>query len=347
MTRSDTAAQAAPAPRPAAAPLSEAEALALAAEAAAAWGGAGAAPRLLGARENIVVEAWLPQGRAALRLHRPGYQSAAAIRSELWWMAALAEAGLPVPRPIPRPRGALLARLPGGRLASAVAWVEGAPIGAAGRPLSGTPAAQAALHRRLGRLLAELHAATDRLALPPWFRRPRWDRAAFVGRAPRWGRFWAHPELGPAERRLLLAARAHAGRLLDEHAAEGGRPGLIHADVLRENVLADAEGRLSLIDFDDAGVGPRPYDLGTALSQSLEEPALEEIAAALAEGYAEGAPISAADRARLPAFTLLRCLASAGWTIGRLPPGHPGHRRYIERALRTAEGVLSGRLRFG
>ena len=32
----------------------------------------------------------LPRGRAALRLHRQGYQDAAAIRSELWWCAALA-----------------------------------------------------------------------------------------------------------------------------------------------------------------------------------------------------------------------------------------------------------------
>ena len=79
-------------------------------EAAAHWGGA-AALRLIRDRENAVFEAALPAGLAALRLHRVGYQSEAAIRSELWWCAALADAGAPVPRPIPAQDGELLHRL--------------------------------------------------------------------------------------------------------------------------------------------------------------------------------------------------------------------------------------------
>ncbi|WP_265508920.1 hypothetical protein, partial [Paracoccus rhizosphaerae] len=46
--------------------------------------------------------------------------------------------------------------------------------------------------------------------------------------------------------------------------------------------------------------------------------------------------LRAADLAMLPVFTLLRCLASVGWTIDRLPPGDPRHRIYIERALLAA-----------
>jgi hypothetical protein len=76
-----------------------------AAEAAAHWGGAHSL-RLIRDRENAVFEAALPTGRAALRLHRVGYQSEAAIRSELWWCAALADAGVPVPRPLPAQDGA-------------------------------------------------------------------------------------------------------------------------------------------------------------------------------------------------------------------------------------------------
>ena len=55
---------------------------ALASEAAALW--QGKPLRLLRNRENAVFEIAIPSGRAALRLHRIGYQDSAAIASELW-----------------------------------------------------------------------------------------------------------------------------------------------------------------------------------------------------------------------------------------------------------------------
>ncbi len=60
-----------------------------------------AKPRLIKNRENIVFQAEAPDGgKAALRLHRPGYQSDDAIRSELWWSEALVAAGMVVPQAI-------------------------------------------------------------------------------------------------------------------------------------------------------------------------------------------------------------------------------------------------------
>jgi Ser/Thr protein kinase RdoA (MazF antagonist) len=316
------------------------EAQRLANEAAPIWGGTGT-PELIRNRENAVFDATLPAGRAALRIHRRGYQTEDAIRSELWWMEALADAGLPVPRPIRASDDALVARLADGRFASALAWIDGAAIGTAGAPLPGNAADQARLHHALGYLLGEMHAATDRLRLPPAFHRPRWDIDGLVGAQPFWGRFWAHPALDPVEVQLLSRARDWAAGRLADYAATGGDQGLIHADVLRENVLA-SDGTLWLIDFDDSGFGFRLYDLGTALSQNLDEPHLPEICAALVEGYAARRPLSAADRAMVPVFTLLRCLASVGWTLPRLPGGDPRHRSYIDRALRLAQRLLDG-----
>ncbi len=284
--------------------------------------------RPLSKRENAVWEVALPDGaRAALRLHRPGYQSEAAIRSELWWCGALAARGLPVPAPVPRPDGALTGVAPSGRVVSVVSWVEGEPIGAAGVPLAGTPAAQAEVHHALGRLLARIHAATDALVPPPWFTRPRWDREGLVGEAPLWGRFWEHPALSPTDRGVLLAARGYLSARLDGPLAP------IHADVLRENVLAGPRG-LSLIDFDDSGTGLRLYDLGTVLSQCLGEPAFPEIRAALMQGY------GTADLAAVEAMTLMRCCASVGWTMPRLPPGHPIHASHIARAVGLARRLV-------
>jgi Ser/Thr protein kinase RdoA (MazF antagonist) len=298
---------------------------ALAAEAALHWNGTLA--RQLSVRENLVYEVVIPGGRAALRLHRQGYQSAAAIRSELWWCDALARAGVPVPAALPSRDGDLLVTLSNGRHASAISWLEGEPLGEAGQPFERPLRDTLDLHHGLGALLASLHRATDRLTLPEGFTRPCWDLDGLVGEAPFWGRFWDHPAATPDQRATLIRARDALRERLS------GDQGLIHADVLRENVLVNGRS-LSLIDFDDSGFGFRLYDLGTVLSQNLYEPAYADIRDALMAGY------GTTDRAMVEAFTLARTLASVGWTMPRLGPDDPIHRSHLARAVMCAQRVL-------
>jgi len=302
--------------------------------AAAAWDGR--ILHLLAERENRVFQIALPDGRfAALRLHRPGYRDAGVIRSELWWCAALAEAGLPVPVPLPTKNGDLLHSIGPDHHASALSWIEGIPVGKGGTTLAGKAEAQARLYAAIGRLLARLHNETDRLTPPPTFTLPRWDAAGFIGRAPRWGRFWDHPQLSPAEAARFHDARAFLRDRLS-HAESQADIGPIHADVLRENVFVNG-GSLSLIDFDDSGIGFRAYDLGTALSQNLYEPAYPALRQALLDGYAETRP---SDPELVDALLLARCLASVGWMITRLAPDDPAHRRFIDRAMLCIALVL-------
>ncbi|PTX50414.1 Ser/Thr protein kinase RdoA (MazF antagonist) [Gemmobacter caeni] len=304
-------------------------------EAAALWGA-----RILHElrnRENAVYAIALPDGaQAALRLHRTGYQNPAAIRSELWWCAELAKAGVAVPAPVASASGASLHQLQGGRLASVISWVEGAPFGEALVPLTGTAAEQTARHHALGRLLAEVHDATDRLTLPPDFTRPRWDIDGLTGETPLWGRFWDHPALSATEAALLRRARDLLRERLTDHARHS-QPGPVHADVLRENILVSGD-RLSLIDFDDSGIGFRLYDLGTVLSQDLYEPQHPALQAALIEGYGS---LRQDDFNMAPLFTLARVLASVGWAMTRLPADHPVHRSHIARATMWADRQLS------
>ncbi len=300
-----------------------------AATAAALWGGT--IIRLIKNRENAVFEMALPQGRAALRLHRVGYQSQLAIRSELWWAAALADVGVAVPAPQPALSGETLITLANGRHCSAIAWVEGQPLGEAGVSFPDDRATLVARHHALGSLMAQVHAATARLTLPDWFTRAHWDMDGLTGDNPFWGRFWEHPSLTKPEAAELLAARDYLRGWLAALPAPDIGP--IHADVLRENVLVDGD-RLSLIDFDDSGIGYRLYDLGTVMSQNLDEPHAVAIRDALIAGYGR------ATVAEVDHFTLARTMVSVGWTAPRVPLDDPVHRRHINRALKWSRHVM-------
>ena len=308
---------------------------ALADEAASHWNGR--VKRLLGNRENVVFEVALPSGRAALRLHRQGYQNDAAIRSELWWCAALARQGAAVPAALPSSSGDYLVKLSNGRNASIIAWMEGDAFGEAGKPLPCAPEDRLKRHFDLGGLLANVHASTDRLTLPATFTRPRWDVEGLVGEAPLWGRFWEHPAASPSQAETLRQARAFLRHQISSHQQEGGDFGLIHADVLRENVLVN-KGSLSLIDFDDSGFGFRLYDLGTALSQNLYEPDYRQIRDALVAGYGQTRAVSTRI---VEVFTLARTCTSVGWAAPRLVPDDPIHASHIARAVMCAHRVMA------
>lgn len=304
----------------------------LAAEAAAHWN---ATPvRLIRNRENAVFEVALPAGRAALRLHRMGYQDDAAIRSELWWCAALAREGVNVPAALSATDGSLLVTLSNGRKASCIAWVEGEALGEAGVPYDRPLPQLFEQHRVLGKLIADFHAATARLTLPADFTRPRWDIEGLVGETPFWGRFWEHPVAAPDQRATLIRARAYLRGKLMSHAAAGATLAPIHADLLRENVLVNGHS-LWLIDFDDSGIGFPLFDLGTVLSQNLYEPEYTAIRDALMEGY------GTADREMVEVFTLARTCASVGWTMPRLALEDPVHPRHLARACMWADKVFA------
>lgn len=296
------------------------------------WGATLTRPLRL--RENEVYEISFSGERAALRLHRVGYQSEQSIRSELWWCVRLGEMGLPVAKPVQALNGDILVQLESGRFASVVSWVDGEPLGEAGVPLRGSKAELADRHHALGKLLAKIHQATDKLSLPDWFERPAWDLDGFVGEAPLWGRFWDHPGLSADAREILSAAR---NWLCERLNATKSPRGLIHADVLRENVFTNKHS-LSIIDFDDSGFGYRWYDLGTVLSQDLYEPFYPELRAALIDGYGQHLPVEPAD---VDAFTLARTLASVGWASTRLSLDHPVQTSHIARAVMMSKRLLA------
>lgn len=299
---------------------------AVVAAALAPWGLQAAAVTFVAGRENRVFRVRADGGDFALRLKRPGYRSDEELLSELQWMEAMGRAGLHVPRPVPSGHGRLLEVVDDQRV-DLLSWLPGRPLGASREPLDLVDAE--AVFRRLGHETARLHHASDGWQRPAGFTRCAWDIDGLLGDAPVWGRFWENPALDAPTRRLLESFRAAAAQALLPRAG-GLDYGLIHADLVRENVLLDG-AHIAMLDFDDAGFGFRLFDLATTLLKNLAEPNYEDLKAALLAGYAQVRPL---DLELLDLFIALRAVTYVGWIVPRI--GEDGsearNHRFIDAA---------------
>ncbi|MBX9458005.1 MAG: phosphotransferase [Rhizobium sp.] len=301
-------------------------------------------PQLLKYRENAVFRVSLASGdRAALRLHRPGYHARAELVSELAWMADLRRHGILVPEPIASVTGDLVVTTETGdgvtRHADLIGWVDGVPLGETGRPLGPPPEQLKEIFGAIGRQMARMHACADLYIAPPDFERPSWNAAGLLGEDPFWGRFWDCAGLDVGDAAFLSGLRGELTGRLDALSGSFDK-GLIHADLVRENVFVD-KGSVAFIDFDDCGFGFRLFDIATALLRNRAEPDYPLIRTAMLEGYCAIRPQMAMELAHLPLFLLLRSLTYIGWAGARpeLPDAGERLRRYIAEA-RDLAGLL-------
>ena len=325
--------------------LSDDAAIEAARRALASWGVGDQIPELVARRENCVFRVIGPnKALAALRLHRPGYNGDVEITSELALMQAAGERGLAVPQPIPATNGARLVRIEGAAgapmSADLLTWLPGEPFGRAGVPLKLGRSALKARFRDLGAATARLHLALDDWTPPDGFNRHAWDREGLLGASPVWGRFWENPMLNTAQRSLLERARSEAWAHLGALAAESDY-GLIHADLVRENVLIGRTGP-EIIDFGDAGWGWRAFELTTILNRNREEPEYPLIEASLIEGYEAHRPTPPEFLAAKPLFFALRSFTYLGWIADRIdePGAFARLRGMMDRATADADAYL-------
>jgi Ser/Thr protein kinase RdoA (MazF antagonist) len=286
-------------------------------------------------RENAVFRVTAGDGQVfALRLHRPGYRSIAELQSELQWMAAVARGGVSIPRPLPSRRGALVESA-GDHAADLLTWLPGQPMGKTGTPLNLPEAPQ--VFFTLGQAMARLHDVSDAWIAPTGFTRHAWDIEGLLGEAPVWGRFWENPGLGEQQRRLIVAARKKARAVLSSLAGELDY-GLIHSDLVRENVLIDGR-QLHFIDFDDGGFGYRLFDVATALLKNRNEPDYAALKTGLITGYRSVRPL---DTSLLPLFLMLRAFTYLGWIVPRMGEagGEARNARFIAESTGLAEAWL-------
>ena len=287
---------------------------------------------LVARRENNVWRVEAENGRIfALRMHRKGYRNCAELRSELAWMEILSRGGARVPVPIPSHASGLVVEGDGVFL-DLLSWLPGTPLGKSGMALG--LADPHAVFFNFGRAMAGLHALSDSWQRPAWFTRPVWDVDGLLGETPVWGRFWENPALDSKARKVITAARQKA-RIALHARARNLDYGLVHADLVRENVLVNG-GQVEFIDFDDGGFGFRLFDVATALLKNRNEPDYGGLEAALLSGYRSLRPL---DSSMLSLFTLLRAFTYLGWIMPRIEePGALSRcQRYVAESVALAE----------
>lgn len=242
----------------------------------------------------------------ALRIHRRGYHSLNAIRSELAWAAALRADGVALtPVAVPGRDGEFvqsISREGEARHAVLFHWEAGRE----------PTVADAAAFAQMGEAAALMHNHVRRWQPPPWFERHSWTFATSLGDAPHWGRWRS----GIGVTSEIAAVFARAVGLIERRLARFGagpeRFGLIHGDMRLANLLIDGP-RLKVLDFDDCGFSWLLYDAAPTVSFFEHRREVPGLVAAWTEGYRHVRALPVADEAELPTFILLRRLLLVAW----------------------------------
>jgi Ser/Thr protein kinase RdoA (MazF antagonist) len=273
--------------------------------------------------ENTTYRVSAADGRRfALRINRPGYQTAEATRSELAWMDSLRESGVRTPSAVAGTDGDRLqtVSLAGDPVRTAVLfeWIDGVPLSAVGelKPWA-----------RLGELMARIHVHGWHWTRPAWFIRPAWDADALVGDEPRWGPPDPLGLFSEKDRAALEACRAEVLARLEAIGFASDRFGLIHADLGFENALVAGDGTVTIIDFDDSGESWYLFELASALYPYDRTEGLGERRDALVAGYRRVRELPDELLAELPTFLMARRIQTLGWVFSRPETAHAERQR--------------------
>jgi len=283
-----------------------------------AWGSTKARVDLIKYRENAVFRVVEERGeKSVLRVHRPHYRRDDEIRSEVAWMRALADAGIPTPRILPTLSGDVLTVAAsddlGPRQCDRIGWVAGEPLGSLERGVDLDGQALRRTYEVVGELAARLNAHASTWAKPSGFARPAWDVDALIGDDPTFGRFWELDVLTSEQRDVLFRAR---DRTRERLAGLGSPSELIHGDLIPDNVLADSTG-IRIIDFDDCGWSWCGFELATSLFPLLVSGGFEAGLDAYVTGYRRRRPFPDHELELLPDLLMARALSYIGWPVGR------------------------------
>jgi Ser/Thr protein kinase RdoA (MazF antagonist) len=286
------------------------------------WGLTDANLSMIKMRENAVFKIELPDGdKQVLRIHRAGYHTDDALRSELQWIQALGKEGIETPQVIPTKSNQLFVA-PDSRLAGdprqidMFAWVDGEQLGSVEDGLEGDNETLLSNFSSIGELAARVHNQASAWQMPDDFKRHAWDIDGLTGEQPFWGKFWELDALSDSQRDLITKTRDRVREDLIAYDQTTDNYSMIHADMVPENVLVDGE-HTRLIDFDDAGFGWHLFEIATSLYFYTGSESFDAIRDACVEGYRTKRSLTDEELSYLPLFLLARGTTYLGWVHTR------------------------------
>jgi len=246
----------------------------------------------LGSGNNTTFQVTADGTRYVLRVHRPGYRTAANIRAELHYLqrlrAVLDGTVVQVPQPVPCRDGRLVVEA-GLRYCDLLTWLDGHVL------VPGQGLGPHGVHD-LGHTLGRLHNAAELIG--PQFdgELPSWDAdGMFVPAASPFRPVLELDEILSENDRPLFDEIADRTRTIFDVLNRDGAYGIIHADYILGNVFLrrQADGwQTGVFDFDDCGFGYYLYDLCPLLGNLagypgaiLDNPYYPALREAFLDGY--------------------------------------------------------------
>ncbi len=268
--------------------------------------------RLINLSENATyqIDDHFTDRKWALRVHREGYHSIAAIKSEHAWTDALREeAGVLTPIIVPG--------LDGSNIQSVAA--EGMPGGPRNVVMfeweTGVEPPEDDLigpFELLGKVSAQMHQHSKNWQRPDWFERYTWDFETSIGSKPHWGRWQDGMGVDESRRQLFGETADLINRRLKKYGQGLDRWGLVHCDIRLANLLIEGDVT-KVIDFDDCGFSWFMYDCATALSFIEGREDVAELIQSWVKGYRSVTDLHPEDIEEIPTFVMLRRLLLVAW----------------------------------
>ncbi|MFC4456193.1 phosphotransferase enzyme family protein [Deinococcus sonorensis] len=273
---------------------------------------------LLGQGNNVVFRVGAPNGPLVLRLHRPGVRPREVTEAELRFQAALSRrAAVRMPTPMMQAHGGYTVKTivqgTGPVHADLSSWCPGEVR----RPGSGLTLDDA---RRAGAALARIHQFSETYpAEPRW---PVWNADTLFTAASPYEPGDLSRVFLPEQRAVLNFVEQRTREVLRTLPRRPDTFGVIHADFILGNLLF-ADDEVTVLDFDDCGLGWFVYDLCPLLGNLADQPDFAAWKQAVFSGYASirALPDGALDKAVLQVLMAARHAAQCLWGAGLVGRG--------------------------
>lgn len=269
------------------------------------------------------------QYTGVMRIYRPNYQTEGAKRSEIAWIEELRASGVvDTPAPIYTSLGSAIGEVEIDGDRRSCSMFEYIP----GREFEGE---DSETYELLGRISATLHLQVLDWEKPDYFERMRWGLEDILGEHAPWGDWRNGPNLSVEDREVLEQVEQRIRERLADYDLNAENSNLVHGDMRAANVMKGEDGRLWLIDFDDAGFGWFLWDLCSTTLFIEHLPEIGDIVQSWLDGYTGIRELRERDLAAIPDLVMMRRLHGLAW-IG----SHPESALAQEQALVYPQGTV-------